>query len=177
MMMLLHGIASFSDNTCTEELKGYKIVPNSRFSFSVDGKKACFFSYYTKELNSKMFASGNRTPGNTLWYGYYEPNKLDKIHHFPKPSDMYASNGICDLDAISFQDINGDNQADVTVIGSCDQNVSHPTVPLVFMRREGEYIFIDNVYTQLQRVRNLTVAEIREFIKYSEYIKMLEGHV
>ena len=122
MVMLMHVLPSVAGNsTCKSVPIGYKVVANTLFPFSVDGKKACFFAFYMTNPEPVEYLNGNGNLGDTVWYGYYELRNPDKIYEFPKPSDTYWSM-VCCVEAVSFWDMNDDKKPDVTVIGSCDKN-------------------------------------------------------
>lgn len=177
IVMLMHVLLAFADNiNCNSAIVGYKTVANSRFPFSVDGKKACFFAFFTPNPDPTLYPNGNGNRGDTVWYGYYELSNPDKIYEFPKPSDTDWCR-ICRIEAISFWDMNGDKKPDVTIIGSCDSNVTNQTFPLVFIRSGNKYILNEDVYMNLYGYINLTVADVRGYIKSSSrgsYRKVLE---
>ena len=141
LFMLLYVLPAFAENnTCTLVPVGYKVVKNTLFPFSVDGKKACFFAFYTVNPYPYVDRYGTGNPGDAIWYGYYELRNPNKIIEFPKPSNPYWGL-ICTIEAISFWDMNGDKKPDVTIIGSCDRNPFNSTYPIVFIRSGGQYHF------------------------------------
>ena len=167
LLMLLYVLPVFAEsNTCTLAPVGYRVVVNSLFPFSVDGKKACFFAFYTTNPYPEIDLHGTGNPGDAIWYGYYELRNPDKIYEFPKPSDTRWSM-VCCVDAVSFWDMNDDKKPDVTVIGSCDKNAINYSVPLVFIRSGGKYILDKDVYNDLYGFIALTVSDVRAYIKSS----------
>lgn len=164
IMMLLFVLPAFADKNCSSVIVGYKVVANSVFKFDVDEKKACFFAFYTTNPEPMVDVKGNGNSGDTIWYGYYQISNPKRIYEFPKPSDPYWTM-VCSIDAISFRDMNGDKKPDVTIIGACDRNSMNYTVPFVFFRSGGKYIFNEAVYNRLFGFFSLTVNDISKYIK------------
>ena len=73
--------------------------------------------------------------------------------------------------------MNGDKIPDVTIIGSCYKNTSHKSFPIVFIRQGDHFVLDENVNLQLFGFPNLTVADVRAYIKSWEYIKVLRAKV
>lgn len=145
-------------NICPEIIPGYSIVNNSVFPFDIDNEKACFFAYNTSVLNR---VSGK--PITTMWYAYYKKKNPSAIYEFQKPPSDDWSN-VCRISAVSFCDMNGDGISDVTVIAACDKR----SVPFVFIRDGDEYVLDDDVYSSLFDFTDLTVADVRAYIKSPE---------
>ena len=166
MMLLMYVLPVAAGNSTCKSAPpvGYKVVKNTLFPFSVDGEKACFFAFYMTNPKPVVYPNGNGNPGDTLWYGYYELRNPNKIIEFPKPQDTRWCR-ICRVDAVSFGDMNGDKKPDVTIIGSCDYNTMHQTFPLIFIRRGGQYILDEDMYKNLHGAIELTVADVRGYLK------------
>ena len=179
MMLLMYVLPVAAGNSTCKSAPpvGYKVVKNTLFPFSVDGKKACFFAFYTANPYSYVDPHGTGNPGDAIWYGYYELTNPDKIVEFPKPQDRLWCR-VCRIDAVSFGDMNGDKKPDVTIIGSCDYNPRYQIFPLVFIRSGGQYILNKKVYENLYEFIALTVADVRGYINSSypgSYLKVLEA--
>ncbi len=175
IMMLLYILPAFAGkNSCSSKIVGYRVVESSVFQFVTDGKKACFFAFYTLNPDPIVDVKGNGNLGDTIWYGYYRINNSSKIYEFPKPSGTDWS-GVCSIDAISFYDMNNDKKPDVTVIGSCDKNTMNYTIPFVFISSGNNYVLEENVYRSLYGFFGLTVNDVRAYIKSPKsYFKVLE---
>ena len=77
--------ASASENKCLSKIRGYKVVKNTVYSFTVDNEKACFFAFYTTNPEPGTDVHGDGNTGDSLWYGYYKISKPDKVYEFSKP--------------------------------------------------------------------------------------------
>ena len=98
--MVLYGCFAFAgDSICASKHEGYKVVPNTNFSFSIDGKKACFFAFYIDNPAYNKYP--NHNDGDAIVYGYYMQDNPDEIEMFPfSKFDRWTD--ICTIDAISF---------------------------------------------------------------------------
>lgn len=158
---------------CKQKINDYKVVKGSVFPFNVDREKACFFAFYTKNPAPSIDLHGNGNAGDSLWYGYFLKKEPTKIYEFPKPSNIFWSS-VCSIEAVSFIDINGDSVREVTVIGSCEQNIVNYTFPFVFIWQNNKYILDEDVYFSLMGKIALTVADINHYIKNpGKYYKYL----
>ena len=175
MILFISALSVFANkNNCSSKIIGHNVLVNSVFQFAVDKKKACFFAFYTENPEPMVDVKGNGNDGDAVWYGYYQVSSPEKIYEFPKPLDTGWAN-VCSIDAISFYDMNGDKQPDVTVIGSCNRNAIHYTFPFVFIWNGNKYVLNKNVYRTLYGFLSLTVADVRAYIKAPKlYIKVLE---
>ena len=158
---------------CLSKINGYKLVDNTTFQFEVDGKKTCFFAFYTLNPDPMVDVSGNGNSGDSIWYGYYNITNSNRIYEFPKPSDTDWSS-VCSINAISFYDMNGDKKSDVSVIGSCNKNPVNYTVPFVFIRSDNKYVLDENVYKNLYGFIGLSINDLQAYIKSPKlYFKVL----
>ena len=66
---------------------------------------------------------------------------------------------------------------DITVMALCDKNISHRSFQLFLFVTEIIFVLEENVYRQLFGFPNLTVADVRAYIKSWEYIKVLRAKV
>ncbi|CEG56768.1 hypothetical protein [Legionella fallonii] len=153
-------------NKCLSKIRGYKVVKSTVYSFTVDKEKACFFAFYITNPAPGTDVHGDGNTGDSLWYGYYKMNNPDKIYEFPKPKNNLWSS-ICTIHAVSFYPMHGGKKRDVTIIGACDkQNAVNYTFPLVFIWQGDKYVLDDDVYKALYGAIALTVADVREYIKF-----------
>lgn len=152
---------------CNPDVIGYKVLKKSMYPFFVGKDKACFFAFYTTNPDPGIDTKGNGNLGDSVWYGYYKINDSKKIYEFPKPSDNDWGN-VCTIDAISFLPMHGNRKRDVTIIGSCENNVHNLTFPLVFILQGGKFILDEEVYRDLHGMIALTVEDVRQYIKSPE---------
>jgi len=174
IIIFLFSTSIFAEqNKCKSEIKNYKLVEHTTYSFTAGKERACFFAFYTTNIDPMIDPQGNGNLGDAVWYGFYKLNNPSKIYEFPKPSDTFWTN-VCSIDAISFYPMHGGKQRDVTVIGSCNkQNAINYTFPFVFIWRGNKFI-LDKQVNGLLGYISLTVADIREYIKSPEtYYKVL----
>ena len=160
----MYVLVGFSEESnCLTKINGYKIVKNTTFTFMANEIKSCFFAFYTKNPDPTVDVKGNGNTGQSIWYGYYHMSSPNKIYQFPKPSSIDWGL-VCNINAISFIDMDGDGVRDVTVIGSCDQNAINYTIPFVFISRGNKYILDKDAYINLYGSIGLTVADVRKYI-------------
>ncbi|MDI1352417.1 MAG: hypothetical protein PSV35_06555 [bacterium] len=167
ILIITHILPAFARQTmCLQKTGEYKIVKDSTFPFTVNNEKACFFAFYIKNPHPIVDVKGNGNSGDTIWYGYYKIKNPTKIQEFPKPLDTDWTH-ICSISAISFYPLHsGNKKRDVTIIGSCDrQNAIDYNFPLVFEWKKDRYVLDKDVYLNLHGMINLTIADIREYIR------------
>ena len=81
---------------------------------------------------------------------------------------------VCHLDAVSFGDINNDKKREVTVIGSCNTGLLKNTYAFVFIRKGHTYVLDEKLYRSLYALMDLSIEDVRKYIKSPEYLKVLE---
>ena len=176
MGLFLYVALSFAkSHECNSKLEGYKVVPNSHLSFSVGGRKACFFAFYTPNPALLPY-EGNI--GDALWYGYYELQQPNKIYEFTKSRDNFWT-AVCSIEAISFENMYGGKIPAVAILGSCNKNTSHYIHPLVFVRRDAHYYDLDDrvYFLGVRKSVGLSIADLRAYTKALEYIDILKKRV
>ena len=166
--LLVSSVVS-ADGSCPSGVQGYRVVPNSMFEFSQDGRKECFFAFYTENVNKHSGASGVGNEGDAVWYAHLGPN--NSVQEFAKPTDFEPEDwqDICRVDAVSFMDINGDGLRDVTVIGACGTPIYRS--PFVFLRKKDDYVLDVKTLFAFSGHNLITISDVKKFFKTGELPK------
>jgi hypothetical protein len=151
---------------CPSDVTGYKVVQNSVFPFKKNGRQECFFAFYAANSDRSLDAHGSGNPGESIWYARFRPG--GSVTEFGRPS-RGASNqdwlwqDVCDIDAVSFVDINGDRRRDVTVIGTCLKSARMFRRYFVFLRNGDNYVLDEKTLHSLLGHNSLEIADVKKF--------------
>jgi len=156
---------------CSADLAGHRVLPGSVHEYLMDGIKECFFAYYEKNEDMTLDARGGGNPGNAIWYAHNKPDQIPIA--FPKPRSRvglqsWVWQSICNIDAVSFIDIDGDGHRDVTVIGTCLKSGYSYRHYFVFLRNNDSYVLREDVLFGLLGQNDLDIADIRDYVQYEK---------
>jgi hypothetical protein len=147
--------ATVDKSAClTAKMDGKKLIANQTFVFDYEPfAKSCFVTFANKEDMS----DDKDVPRGSEFYIFKDGKEVYKF------DDAFDGQPACWVEAVGFEDLNGDKKTDVIVAGKCLAAKDSFAVNAVYANEAGKFK-TDN--TANQELENFTtVKQISEFVK------------
>lgn len=144
-----------NDSACYNfKRDGMKLLKTQTFAIDFEPfKKACFVTFYGAEFSNP--------PLGAQFYIYKNGKEA-----FNFPEQFNGGNTLCWVDAVSFEDLNGDDLKDVIVVGKCGAKSDAYNENMVYINNGDEFVI--NKDSNMDLMDFTKTGEIKKYVQEHE---------